>query len=311
LIELILSIIGGLALFLYAVNSLSETINQVVGDRAKGWILRFTGNLFSSIVTGIFVTTILDSSSAVIILTIIMVNGKVLTFRQAMGIVMGANIGTTFSSQLIAMNIGKYSPVLLILGLLLIFISKSETISKSGKVILYFGILFFGLYTMERSVEPLRQSPVFESWLQQLNNPLYGTVVGMIVTILIQSSSATVGMIIVLAKKGAMTLAGGLAVMMGAELGTVSDTLIATFRGSRQAIKTGIFHLVFNLTSIILGLIVFYPFVALVEFISVGATLQRSIANGHMIFNLVGVLFFLPFIPLVEKALNKILPDPS
>jgi phosphate:Na+ symporter len=106
-------------------------------------------------------------------------------------------------------------------------------------------------------------------------------------------------------------LAGGLAVMMGAELGTVSDTLIATFRGSRQAFKTGLFHLVFNLTSIILGLIVFYPFVELVEYISAGATLQRSIANGHMIFNLVGVLFFLPFIPLVERVLNKILPDPS
>ena len=124
--EILLSIIAGLVLFLFAVNNLSESIQSIIGDSANNWIQKFTSNTFSSLLVGIVVTTLLDSSSAVIIITIVLVNSKILTFRQAMGIILGANIGTTISSQIIAMDIGKYSPVLLLLGFLLLFISKSK-----------------------------------------------------------------------------------------------------------------------------------------------------------------------------------------
>ena len=153
--EIILSILAGLVLFLFAVNSLSDTIRLIVGEKANKWIVKFTSNTLSSILVGIVVTTLLDSSSAVIIITIVFVNSKILTFRQAMGIVLGANIGTTISSQIIAMDIGKYSPILLVIGFMLLLIAKTERMSNTGKVILYFGVLFFGLFTMENAVEPL------------------------------------------------------------------------------------------------------------------------------------------------------------
>jgi phosphate:Na+ symporter len=143
--EIVLSVIAGLVLFLFAVNSLSETIKNALGGNASKSIQRFTSNTFSSLIVGIVATTLLDSSSAVIIITIVLVNSNLLTFKQAMGIVLGANIGTTVSSQIIAMDIGKYSPVFLFIGFVLLFIAKSEKISNIGKSILYFGVLFFGL----------------------------------------------------------------------------------------------------------------------------------------------------------------------
>ena len=130
--EVLLSIIAGLVLFLFAVTNLSDTLKAAIGENANGWIKRFTSNSFSSLLVGIIVTTLLDSSSAVIIITIVLVNSQILTFRQAMGIVLGANIGTTISSQIIATDIGKFSPVLLLIGFVLLLIAKSETISNTG-----------------------------------------------------------------------------------------------------------------------------------------------------------------------------------
>jgi len=307
--EIILSVIAGLVLFLFAVNSLSETIKNALGDNASKSIQRYTSNTFSSLIVGIVATTLLDSSSAVIIITIVLVNSNLLTFKQAMGIVLGANIGTTVSSQIIAMDFGKYSPLFLLIGFILLFIAKSEKISNIGKSILYFGVLFFGLYTMENAVEPLKDEAFFAEWMKKTESPVLGAIIGAVVTLIIQSSSATVGMAIILSKKGILSLTGGIAIMLGAELGTCSDTLLATIKGSRQALKTGLFHVSFNLISIILGLILFYPFVDIVKYISTGASIERSVANAHMLFNILGVLIFVWTIPIFEKVLNKALPD--
>jgi phosphate:Na+ symporter len=307
--EILLSIIAGLVLFLFAVNNLPESIQLIIGDKANSWIQKFTSNTFSSLLVGIVVTTLLDSSSAVIIITIVLVNSQILSFRQAMGIVLGANIATTISSQIIAMDIGKYSPILLLVGFLLLLVSKSERFNNIGKVILYFGVLFFGLYTMENALEPLKDEAFFAEWMKKTENPITGALIGAIVTLVIQSSSATVGMAIILAKKGFLSLMGGVAVMLGAELGTCSDTLLATIKGSRQALKTGLFHVTFNLLSILLGLILFYPFVDLVKQMSGGASIERTLANAHMLFNVFGVLVFVWTIPIFEKTLNRLLPD--
>jgi phosphate:Na+ symporter len=226
-----------------------------------------------------------------------------------MGIVLGANIGTTVSSQIISLNIGKYSPVLLVAGFLLILFSKKEQFQNIGKVILYFGLLFFGLYTIENAVEPLKNEVFFADLMKKVENPIAGSIVGAIVTLLIQSSSATVGMAILLTKKGFLSLTGGIAIMLGAELGTCSDTIIATIRGSRAAIKTGLFHVSFNLLSICLGLILFTPFVVLVNKISAGTSIERALANAHMIFNVSGVLLFAWTLPFFEKILNKLIPE--
>ncbi|MFN7912912.1 MAG: Na/Pi cotransporter family protein [Bacteroidota bacterium] len=307
--EIVLSIIAGLVLFLFAVTNLSETLKSALGENANVWIKKYTSNSFSSLLVGIVVTTLLDSSSAVIIITIVLVNSQVLTFRQAMGIVLGANIGTTVSSQIIAMDVGKYSPIFLLIGFILLFVAKTEKLSNIGKTVLYFGVLFFGLFTMENAVEPLKDEAFFTEWMKKTDNPLLGAMIGAVVTLIIQSSSATVGMAIILSKKGLITLTGGIAVMLGAELGTCSDTLLATIKGNRQALKTGLFHVTFNLLSIILGLFLFYPFVEFVKTISSGATVERTVANAHMIFNVLGVLIFIWTIPFFERTLDKLLPE--
>jgi phosphate:Na+ symporter len=309
MLEIILPLLAGLALFLFAVTSLSEVLKDIFSEKAKNIIARFTKNLFTAILTGCVITILMDSSSAVIVMTIVFVNSRILTFRQAMGIVMGANIGTTISSQIIAMDVGKYSSIPLFLGFLLLFVAKTERIKSYGRILLYFGILFFGLFTMERAVEPLRDSADFEKWMTTLENPLKGSLIGGLVTLIIQSSSATVGIAITLAKKGLLEVGGGIAVMLGAELGTCSDTLLATLKTNRQAVKTGVFHLTFNLISIIFGLALFEYFVQLVLFISKGQTVDNQIANAHVLFNVMGVIIFLPFVGLVEKLLNRWIPE--
>lgn len=307
--EIILTLVGGLVLFLYGVGNLSEVIKEAADEKMKRIVVRFTSNIFSAIVVGTIATTILDSSSAVIILAIVLINAGILNFRQAVGIVMGANIGTTISSQIIAMDVGQYSPILLFAGFLMMFVSRSEKINRVGKIALFFGMLFFGLFTMERAVEPLKGSEQFAAWMANLENPLYGSAVGALVTLVIQSSSATVGMVITLAKQNLISLPAGIAVMLGAELGTCSDTLLATIRSNRQAIKTGVFHLFFNFVSIVIGLILFIPFIGLVEYISGGADLENKIANAHVLFNVLGVVLFVGFVPVVVKLLDKLIPD--
>jgi phosphate:Na+ symporter len=309
MLEVILSIIAGLVLFLFAVSNLSETLKVALGEKANKWLKKYTSNSFSGLLVGTIITALLDSSSAVIIITIVLVNSQILTFRQAMGIVLGANIGTTVSSQIIAMDIGKYSPVLLLVGFILLFIAKTERLSNTGKVILYFGVLFFGLFTMENAVEPLKDEAFFSEWMKKAENPLMGALLGALVTLVIQSSSATVGMAIILAKKGFLGLTGGIAIMLGAELGTCSDTLLATIKGSRQALKTGLFHVTFNLLSIFIGLLVFYPFVEFVRMVSISAPIERAVANAHMLFNIFGAVIFVFTIPIFEKGLNTLLPD--
>lgn len=308
--EILPLLIGGLVLFLYAISKLSEVMKAIFSDKAKGVIKKYTSNILMALLIGTVLTILLDSSSAVIILVIVFINAKTLTFRQAIGLIMGANIGTTFSSQIIAMDVGKYSIIPLIIGLGFEVFTKKDRLKRFGNVLLYFGMLFFGLYIMEESVLPLRNSDVFTNWIAKVeDNYMHGALIGGFVTLIIQSSSGTVGMAIVLGKQGLLSAAGGIAIMLGAELGTCSDTLIATINGSRQSLKAGLFHLLFNFLTIAIGLLIFIPFVQFVDWISVSKDIGNVIANAHMLFNILGVIVFLPFVGLMEKGLNKLLPD--
>lgn len=302
----ILLILTGLVLFLYALNTLSSGLNEIAGDRLKRFLDRFTNNVFKGILSGIIVTMLLDSSSVVIIMTIALVNSGGLTFRQAMGIVLGANIGTTFSSQIIALHIGAYAAIPIAVGFALMFFTKGSFFTNLGKVLFSFGLIFFGLFTMEEAVQPLKDNNYFVSWLQSLEHTWKGLGTGAIVTVVLQSSSATVGMVIGLASQKLITLPAGIAVMLGAELGTCADTLIASMGRTKAAVRTGIFHLLFNVTTILLGMLLLPFFTAMVVRISQGQELSRTIANAHMLFNGLGVIVILPFLPLFEKLLNPI-----
>jgi phosphate:Na+ symporter len=307
--ETALGLIGGIVLFLYAISKLSEHIREWADDKMKDFIAKFTRNVFTAIITGIVVTVLLKSSSAAIIITIILVGAGVVTFRQSLGIVMGANIGTTISSQIMALDVAEFAAVPLAVGFILLMITKQIIWSRIGVIIFYFGMIFFGLLTMENAVEPLKTHQTFKDLIASFENPIQGALAGAGIAAIIQSSSATVALAITLAKQSLITLPAAIAVMLGAELGTCADTLLATARSNRQALKTGLFHLSFNLVTIIVGLLLFIPFVGLVEYISNGNSIKYQIANAHLIFNVLGVLGFVGFIPLMEKLLNYLLPD--
>jgi len=303
-------LIGGVVLFIHSIVKLSEVLQNIFSSRAITVIDKATKNIFRSLFIGIIFTILLGSSSAIIILTLVFINAKTLSFKQAIGIIMGANIGTAVSSQIIVLDIGKYAIFPMLVGLVFELFVKGKKWKRYGQVLFYLGMLFFGLFLMEESVMPLKESKVFEHWIAAIdNNYIQGTLVGGLITLIIQSSSATVGIAIILGKQNLISIAGGIAVMLGAELGTCSDTLIATINGSRQAIKAGLFHLLFNFITIIIGLIIFYPFVLFIEWISSGQSIGYHIANAHIIFNIAGVILFLPFVGLAEKGLNYLLPD--
>ncbi|MGA0558765.1 Na/Pi cotransporter family protein [Larkinella sp. VNQ87] len=304
-----LLVLAGLVLFLFALNYLSEGLKAVSGEKMQDWLRKFTRNVVSGVLTGMVVTTLLDSSSAVIIMTIALVNSKALTFRQAVGIVLGANIGTTFSSELIAFDIGQWSGVPMAVGFGLMILARREALAQWGQVILGFGMLFLGLFLMEEAVEPLKNLPAVVEWMKGLAEPWRGALTGAGVTVLLQSSSATVGMSVVLAGQGLLTLEAGIAVMMGAELGTCADTLVASVGRTKAAVRTGLFHLLFNLTSIVAGLLLIEPFTELVHGLSHSAPLGRQLANAHVLFNVIGVLMVLPFAASLAGLLERWIPD--
>ena len=310
MMEMMTLLVGGLALFIFSIQQLSVVMNEAFSDEAQKIIERYTQNFWRSLLIGIVATIMVDSSSAVIILTIIFINAKLLDFRRAMGIIMGANIGTTFGAQLIAFDITQYAVYVLVSCLFLTFIVKNSKVIRYVKIGLYLGMLFFGLYIIEQSVMPLRDSPTFELWMHRVgDNPWTGALVGGLATLIFQSSGATVGLAIVFGKQQLISIAGGVAVMIGAELGTCSDTLLATINGSRQAVKAGFFHLIFNLLCIILGLVLFESFMEINNWISQGQSVGRQIANAHILFNVLGVLVFIPFVGLLEKMMNVMIPE--
>jgi phosphate:Na+ symporter len=305
----ILLIVTGLVLFLYALNTLSQGLKELSGDKLKFFLDRFTNNVLKGILSGIIITILLDSSSVVIIMTIALVNARALTFKQAMGVVMGANIGTTFSSQIFALSISEYAAIPIAIGFVLMFFAKKPFLINLGKVIFSFGLLFFGLFTMEEAVEPLKESQYFVSWLASLENTWKGMLTGALVTVVVQSSSATLGMVISLASQQLISLTAAIAVLLGAELGTCADTLIASVGRSKASVRTGLFHLLFNLTTIFLGMLLLPYFTQLVVLVSQDAKLSQSVANAHMLFNGLGVVLMLPFVRVFEMLLYKLVPE--
>ena len=191
----------------------------------------------------------------------------------------------------------------------MMFFFKQAFLNNLGKVIFSFGLIFFGLFTMEEAVARLRENEQFTGWLLSLQSTWKGALTGAVVTLVVQSSSATVGMVIGLASQNLITLAAGIAVMLGAELGTCADTLLASIGRSRAAIRTGLFHLLFSISTILVGLVFLPYFTQLVVIISKNASASQTIANAHMLFNGLGVLIMVPLLPVFDKLLHRLAPD--
>ena len=305
-----MSALAGLVLFFYGVTRLAEGLGELNTERMRKVMAKFTTNRFAGLGTGIVATTLLESSSVTIIMVIAMVSGGVLSFAQSLSVVLGANIGTTVGAQIIALDVERYVPVLMLTGLLLLFLGKSNTLKKLGTIVLGFGLMFYGLEAIDEAMKPLRDHEAFVDAMRRLGEvPLYGAAVGALFTVAIQSSSATVAVVITLAGSGMISLPAGVAIMLGAEIGTCADTLVATVGRGRPALRTGVFHLAFNLATGIVGILLAPQLVGLVQWLSGGASVGRQIANAQILFNVMGVALVLPVLPAVARSLERFIPD--
>jgi phosphate:Na+ symporter len=307
---ILLEVLGGLVLFLFGVYQLATAIEPLASDRARDLLGRFTTNRLAAVLTGVAATTILDSSSVTIILVIALVNGGLLTFSRSLGVIMGSNIGTTVSSQIFALDVEQYSPLVLLAGFVLFITRRHSPRGRhAGLALLGLGLVFFGLHYMSETVAPLREHKQFMRFMTGLERPMLGVAVGTLATIAIQSSSAMLGIVITLAGEGLITLPAALAVMLGAEIGTCADTLVASIGRTRPAFRAGLFHLGFNVISAVVGVMLIDQLAALAGALPSGDSLPRQIANAHVAFNVLGVLAFLPFTARIARLLEQLVPD--
>ncbi|MFN6566888.1 Na/Pi symporter [Dendronalium sp. ChiSLP03b] len=312
--KIVTGALAGLVLFLYGVTRMAEGLEAIAGDRARELISKFTTNRYAGVATGTVATTILDSSSVTIIIVIAMVSAGLLTFVESLGVVLGANIGTTIGAQIIAFKINEYAPIAMFVGFLLTFLGKTDRWKKIGLVVLGLGLLFFGLDTIEDAMEPFKDYQPFITWMERLGeNTLLGALVGALFTVLIQSSSATVAVVVTLASQGLVSLPAGIALVLGAEVGTCADTLVATIGRDRPAVRTGVFHLLFNIVCAIVGIFFASQLAAIAQWVTqlvgTGDNVARQIANAQLIFNLAGVALVIGFLPLIARALERLIPD--
>lgn len=309
-LENILGLLGGLALFLYGMKMMSDGLEQAAGNRMKTILEKLTTNRIAGVLTGAGITAVIQSSSATTVMVVGFVNSGIMTLRQAIWVIMGANIGTTITGQLIALDVGALAPLMAIVGVVLIVFLKSKKLGHIGGIIGGLGMLFIGMDMMGSSMAPLRDSQVFVQAMTQCANPFLGILVGALFTALIQSSSASVGILQALATSGAISLGGSVYILFGQNIGTCITAVLASIGTNRAAKRTTAIHLMFNIigTAIFLVICSFTPFVSFME----GMTPDNpaaQIANVHTTFNVVTTLLLLPFGSLLELAAKRILPE--
>ncbi|WP_297238927.1 Na/Pi cotransporter family protein [uncultured Faecalicoccus sp.] len=308
-LSLILGLLGGLALFLYGMQMMSDGLETAAGDRLKSILEKLTSNRFLGVLVGAVITAIIQSSSATTVMVIGFVNARLMTLRQAVWIIMGANIGTTITGQLVALNISEIAPLFAFAGVAMIVFLKNQKLHSLGSILAGLGILFIGMDMMSSSMEPLRESALFISMITRFANPAIGILVGALFTALIQSSSASLGILQALARSGVIGLQGSVFVLFGQNIGTCITAVLASIGTSREAKQTTIIHLSFNIIGTILFTTVcmLTPLTALVESWTPGNAPQQ-IANMHTLFNVVTTLVLLPFGTYLADFAQRILP---
>jgi Na/Pi-cotransporter II-like protein len=304
------SLLGGLALFLYGMNMMSQGMEAAAGNKMKQILERLTTNRYLGVLVGAVITAIIQSSSATTVMVVGFVNSGMMTLRQAVGVIMGANIGTTITGQLIALDAGAIAPFIAFLGVVLVVFLKQPKVRNIGCILAGLGVLFIGMEMMSTAMMPLRDSKAFIDMMTKFSNPLLGILAGAIFTALIQSSSASVGILQALATSGAISFSGAVYVLFGQNIGTCITAVLASIGTGRNAKRTTIIHLSFN----IIGTAVFTILCMLTPLTSwVGgftpANPAAQIANMHTLFNIVTTILLLPAGNLLAKLAEKILPD--
>ncbi len=304
---MVTSLFGGLGMFLYGMEMMSDGMKIAAGNRMRSVLEKLTSNRFLAVGVGAFVTMVIQSSSATTVMLVSFVNSGLLSFVQGLGVILGSNIGSTITAQIVAFKVTDYALALIAVGAIMALFSKKDATKNIGFVILGFGLLFYGMKVMSDTMKPLRSNPTFNSILTSFENPFMGILAGAAFTALIQSSSATTGIVITLASGGSITLEAGIPLIFGANVGTCVTALLAGLNASREAKRVAIAHVTFNLLGV--GLFCFWiPTFA--EFISqTSDNIPRQIANAHTIFNILATVVFIPFTPLVAKLILQYFPD--
>ena len=302
--EIILGLMGGLGLFLYGMRLMSDSLEQAAGARMRAILEFFTKTPLRGILVGTLFTAVIQSSSACTVMVVSFVNSGLMDLYQAAGVIMEANIGTTVTSQLISFNLSALAPAIVMAGIILVMISKKVKVQRVGEVLLGFGILFMGLNTMSSSMAVLRESPQVVEIMGSLNGHFAALIVGLVVTAVLQSSSATVGIVLLLANQGLLDMRICFFIILGCNIGACVSALLAGLNGKRDAKRAAMIHLLFN----ILGTIIMYvaltvalePITHFIEFVS-GSNPGREVANAHTLIKIVEVLILAPFIKQIVK----------
>jgi len=315
---LVIGLLGGLALFLYGMEKMSEGLKKSAGKGMRNILSALTKNRIIGLAVGAFVTMVIQSSSATTVMLVSFAQAQLLTFGQTLSVILGADIGTTVTAQLIAFKLTNYALIMVAVGFMITFLAKNDSLKYVGEAILGFGILFFGMKLMSDAMYPLRDYEPFIDLMKNLENPVYGLLIGAVFTALIQSSSAFTGIIIVLAQQGLLSLEAGIPLVMGANIGTCVTAGLASIGASREAKRVALAHVFFKIAGVVLFIFWIPTFADIIRSISpstiatgidkLAADTPRQIANAHTIFNVSIAFFFLPITSLLSKVVLKVLP---
>ena len=320
---MIVSLLGGLALFLYGMSMLGSGLEKLSGGRLEQTLEKLTNNVFKGVLLGALVTGAIQSSSATTVIVVGLVNARILKLRQAIGIIMGANIGTTVTAHILRLSDlssdnfflmllkpTTLAPVVGIIGILMVMVGKKQKYKTLGEILLGFCILFTGMFNMEAAVSPLSESPEFAGLFASLSNPVIGVLVGAGVTAIIQSSSASIGILQALSSTGIITWSSAIPIILGQNIGTCITPILASIGASKNAKRTAAVHLSFNIIGTCVFLIVIYTIQSISPFSFWDLPIDKGgIANFHTTFNVCVTLMFLPFVGLLEKLVIQLVPD--
>jgi len=309
--EIAFHFLGGLGLFLYSIKTMGDGLQQAAGDRLRYYIDKYTSNPFFGILVGIGMTALIQSSSGVTVITVGLVSAGLLTLRQAIGIVMGANIGTTVTSFIIGFKLGDYALPMLFLGAVCLFFTKNRTINNIGRIVFGVGGIFFALNLMSGAMEPLKDLQVFKDYMVELSkNPILGVLVGTGLTLLIQASSATIGILQNLYASHLIDLQGALPVLFGDNIGTTITAIIASLGANIAAKRVAAAHVAFNVIGTVICIIFLVPFTSLIQWFESFLNLapEMTIAFAHGTFNITNTIIQFPFIGALAFIVTKLIP---
>lgn len=308
---MVLGLIGGLGLFLYGMTLMSDSLEKAAGAKLRGILELFTKNRYVGIIVGVVFTAIIQSSSAATVMVVSFVNAGLMTLYQAIGVIYGANIGTTVTSQLVSFNLSQYAPVFIMAGVLMLMIFKNPTVKKAGEVVIGFGILFLGISTMSSSMGALKELPAIQNLFMSLDNRFFALLLGLVITAIVQSSSVTVSIVLLLAQQGLLPLKICFFIILGCNIGACMSAMLASLSGKKNAKRAALIHLLFNIIgSIIMAVILLIGsdwIEALIMHIS-GGNLGRCVANTHTIFKVFQVIILMPFMSWIVKLTFLIVP---